>query len=126
MYQWKHNYGSNMGMLANHLAQMKAEFEAANVTIEKETKEKAEEENNEEIEETEEKPKRITKKQKNKNVADGIQERRSELETEFLANEDEIARLNKQIDKLQKRNTKIEENIKALMAALEVFKEEVT
>lgn len=121
LYQWRHNYGKNIGMLQAHLLDLKAEYAAASSDLQDPEKE---DNKKPATEATEEKPKRISKKQKNKNMSDGLSERRAELEAELLANDDEIKKLTKQIEKYQNRNTVIETSIKALMAALEVFKEE--
>ena len=122
IYQWQHNYGTNLNLVANRIKEIKAEIAASNIkpkeesTIEKIAKIAQE---NPVIPGEEKKP---TKRQEEKISKHHLEQMRIDLEEEYLSLEKQIEEHKKEIEKCEKRISAIVEETNAIRAVLDIFK----
>ena len=126
IYQWQHNYGTNLRMVADKISLLKEEICLSEAQANKSTQDA----NKPEIaEKTPDKPaeeKKMTKRQEEKFTQSHLEKMRAELEAEYLKAETEIEEHKKGIAECEKQIEGITEKIKAIRSVLEIFKEKDT
>ena len=118
LYQWKHSYGSNMGMIENKIKELEAEIKASRDESNKQADETVTE--TEPIQEEE--IKKPTKRQEEKISQDYLVRKRTELENDILKAEDEIKKMEREIELYKARIEEDSMQIQAIRQVLEIFK----
>lgn len=123
IYQWQHNYGTNLRAVSEKINELQANLEAA------QTQMKNESSNKDEVVKPTVEPApskqetRITKRQEEKISQNHLSTMRNELEAQYLQAEKDIEDHKKAIVECEKKMEEISEQIKALMKVLDIFKE---
>jgi hypothetical protein len=122
IYQWQHNYGTNISSIRNKVLEIKAEIAASQVNVDKQTSTTKQKEITEIIPVIPVDEKKLTKRQEEKISKHRLEQMREDLEKEYLGLEKEIKEHKKEIDECEKRIAAIVEETNAIRAVLDIFK----
>ncbi len=122
IYQWQHNYGTNIRMVSDKIKLLESEIAASQAETDKDSPkvEKAEIEKISPTIQGEEK--KMTKRQEEKVSQSHLEKMRADLEKEFIKKESEIVEAKKIITDCEKRMEEITNEITAIRQVLEIFK----
>lgn len=123
IYQWQHNYGTNLSIVAHRIDEIQAEIAASQPKIKEEPSVEKKAEN---ALKTPEKPieeKKPTKRQEEKMSQHYLEQMRLDLENEYLGLEKQIEDHKKGIEECEKKISTIVEKVNSIRAVLDIFKE---
>ena len=123
IYQWQHNYGTNVGMVSNKIKEIKAEIAASEPQMNITSSENEKPEISQKTPVIQEENKKPTKRQEKEISKNHLQQMRTDLETECLELENEITEHKKAIERCEARIQEIAAQAQALRAVLDMFKE---
>ena len=122
IYQWQHNYGTNLSIVTHRIEEIKAEIAASKTQMNEDSSVVPQakiEEKSPVIPAEEKKP---TKRQEEKISKHHLEQMRAVLEEEYLGLEEKINEHKKGIDECEKRIAAIVEETNAIRAVLDIFK----
>jgi chromosome segregation ATPase len=122
IYQWQHNYGTNLGSVSNEIKEIKLEIAASQQRVDKLSPEVKSAEIESKIAEIPGENVKPTKKQEKEISKNHLSQMRTDLENEYLELEKEIGEHKKAIEKCEARIQEIVEQTNALRAVLDMFK----
>lgn len=122
IYQWQHNYGTNLSMVSHKIEEIKAEIAASKTQMKEESSVVPEEKIEEKSPVIPAEEKKPTKRQEEKISKHHLEQMRADLEEEYLGLEEKINEHKKGIDECEKRIAAIVEETNAIRAVLDIFK----
>ena len=122
IYQWQHNYGTNLNVVANRIMEIQAEIDASETHMKESTPTVVKPEIEAKSPEISAEEKKPTKRQEEKISRHHLEQMRADLEEEYLGLEEKINEHKKEIDECEKRIAAIVEETNAIRAVLDIFK----
>ena len=123
IYQWQHNYGTNLNRVSNMITEIQAEIVASFPKMMNESPEEIKPVIEEKIETIPLEPKKHTKRQEEKISQSNLEQLRMDFENEYLGLEQQIEDHKKGIEECEKKIQAIVEKVNAIRAVLEIYKE---
>lgn len=122
IYQWQHNYGTNLTVISSKIREIKAEIAASQTQMKNNSPAIKTAKIAEETPEIPVEEKKPTKRQEEKMSKNYLEKMRADLENEYLGLEEEIKEHKKGIEACEKRISEIVEDVKSIRAVLDLFK----
>ena len=123
IYQWQHNYGTNLHMISEKIRMLKEDVAASQAQMNKSSQEEKKPETAPKLPEKPAEEKKMTRRQEEKFTQGHLEKMRAELEADYLKAEAEIEEHKKGIAECEKRIEEITEKVKAIRSVLDIFKE---
>lgn len=123
IYQWQHNYGTNISVVMHRIDEIQAEIAASQPQMNEEPAEETKAVNSLKVPEKPIEEKKFTKRQEEKMSRDYLEKMRADLENEYLGLEKQIEDYKKGIEECEKKIETIVEKVKSIRAVLDIFKE---
>ena len=123
IYQWQHNYGTNLGMIANRIKELKDEIAASKTSNDVPAIEKLNAVIPHKTSSVPTEEKKLTKRQEDKISQSHLEQMRREYEAECLDLEKQIEDHKKAIVECEKKIESIADRVKSIRAVLDIFKE---
>ena len=121
IYQWQHNYGTNLPLIREKIKLIQDEIAAFDTQTNKVSPEEKKPEIAPKTPVIQEE-KKMTKRQEEKISQSRLEQMRLDLEAEYLKAESDIETYKKEIENCEKRMTEITDQINAIRQVLEIFK----
>ena len=123
IYQWQHNYGTNLSIVVHRIDEIQAEIAASQPKMKEESSVEKKAENSLKTPEKAIEEKKPTKRQEEKMSRNYLEKMRADLESEYLGLEKQIEDHKKGIDECEKKIATIVEKVNSIRAVLDIFKE---
>jgi hypothetical protein len=123
IYQWQHNYGTNLGMISNRIREIKDEIAASQTNVNKDPVIKKDASVKENLQSNTIEDKKLTKRQEDKISQSHLEQMRLDYEDEYLKLAKQIEDYKKEIEECENKMENIVDRIKSIRAVLDIFKE---
>ena len=123
IYQWQHNYGTNLAMVSRRLSEIKTELAVSQAQVKIESPKPVKREIESETPNVPVEEKKPGKHQEEKISQKHLEQMRSDFENEVLSLEQQIEDHKKGIELCEKRIKEIADKVTAVRQVLDIFKE---